>query len=122
MINTTEAMIDVYQKLYFLNEREFERIKSLTNLVYDFYYPIIGNETIFDLFDCGGLKDNFVIFFDQLTNYLTEACTKVRTSCISCSLFGYIAIFFLINVAYHYRERGYGKNSVHELIRNEEVH
>lgn len=117
----TKKMLDVAQNMtnIFSNiiEASFNFTKQVNNsieLVEAFYNKNMGNDgAIVNKFNCGFIKDDVIIFIDQLFNGFASQAAKVGTVGILCSIIAYFAVIMLIvyiNTKKDDEDKFYSKN------------
>ena len=85
-----------YETLLQNIKEEIEGTGSVTHTIINIIEPIVGKNDFYDMFNCGFIKNDLIMFFDQFMNKFASDSLGVALSCIISSTFVYISIYFIL--------------------------
>ena len=85
-----------YETLLQNIKEEIEGTGSVTHTIISIIQPIVGKNEFYDMFNCGFIKNDLIMFFDQFMNKFASDSLGVALSCIISSTFVYISIYFIL--------------------------
>ena len=76
----------------------------ITSTIISIIEPLVGKNEFYDMFNCGFIKSDLIMFFDQFMNKFATDCLGISVCCIVSSTLVYISIYFIL-VSYYSKIR-----------------
>lgn len=69
------------------------------------FEQIIGENSLYSMFNCIFMRYELIHFIDQLSNEFAESSRGIGICCIICSFASYIGVFLMMNSIYYYSQK-----------------
>ena len=97
MLTVSQNMELIFDNIILASDNFTGEVNNSIISVEAFYNTTMGNDgAIANKFNCGFIKDDVIIFIDQLFNGFTNQASKVGAVSIICSVIAYFAVVMLI--------------------------
>ena len=97
MLHETQNMTNLFNNIIKSSLNFTRQVNNSIESIETFYNKNMGNDgAIVNKFNCGFIKDDVIIFIDQLFNGFASQAAKVGTVSILCSIIAYFAVIMLI--------------------------
>ena len=104
ILDENEKIAQSFSELAANIKNEIEGTGVITSTIISIIEPLVGKNEFYDMFNCGFIKSDLIMFFDQFMNKFATDCLGISVCCIVSSTLVYISIYFIL-VSYYSKIR-----------------